>query len=115
VNGLRQRRWSTLFCRKEAEASSPEPTDIPRFNVVTARKSHLLCFSYYSDPECIRCDYCLRRLARHFMNNPNQLATVFVDSTGMCHVELSFVDPDDGVSKWRYNFFHSGPLICIDT
>jgi hypothetical protein len=36
------------------------------------------------------------------------LATVFVDRAQMCYVEVSFVDPDDGVSEWRYRFLHSG-------
>jgi hypothetical protein len=60
------------------------------------------------------CLYCSRRLARYFIDKPDQLVTVFVDSTGMCYVELSFVDPDDGTSEWRYQFCHSGIPIAVD-
>ncbi|XP_006458953.1 hypothetical protein AGABI2DRAFT_115916 [Agaricus bisporus var. bisporus H97] len=60
------------------------------------------------------CLYCSRRLACHFINNPDQLATVFIDSTEMSYVELTFVDPDDDISKWRYRFLHSGRPSCIN-
>jgi len=42
------------------------------------------------------------------MNNPDHMVTVFIGSTEMCLVELSLVDPEDGVSEWRYQFLHSG-------
>jgi hypothetical protein len=58
------------------------------------------------------CLYCSLRLALHFIKNPDQLATVFVDSTEMCYIEVSFVDQDDGMSEWRYRFFHSGRPSC---
>jgi hypothetical protein len=48
------------------------------------------------------------------MNNPDLPATVFVDSTQMCYVEVLFVDPDDGVSEWRYRFLHSGHPTSLD-
>ncbi|EKM77967.1 hypothetical protein AGABI1DRAFT_129752 [Agaricus bisporus var. burnettii JB137-S8] len=60
------------------------------------------------------CLYCSRRLACHIIDNPDQLATVFVDSTEMSYVELTFVGPDDDISKWRYRFLHSGRPSCIN-
>jgi hypothetical protein len=48
------------------------------------------------------------------MNNPDRLATVFVDATQMSYVEVTFVDPADGVSEWRYRFLHSGRPTSID-
>jgi hypothetical protein len=48
------------------------------------------------------------------MNNQDVLATVFVDGTQMSYVEVTFVDPDDGVSEWRYRFLHSGPPSSIE-
>lgn len=92
---------------------SPAPADVPRLDICGLKKAHFQCFSFYSSL-CIQCNYCLRRLARHFVNNPDHVATVFIDSTEMCYVELSFVDPDDGVSEWRYQFLHSGLPTCID-
>ncbi|KAF7773209.1 hypothetical protein Agabi119p4_5376 [Agaricus bisporus var. burnettii] len=93
VTGSQQKHWSTFYYRYAIMPRSPAPADVPRL--------------------CIQCNYCLRRLARHFVNNPDHVATVFIDSTEMCYVELSFVDPDDGVSEWRYQFLHSGLPTCI--
>ncbi|XP_006457553.1 hypothetical protein AGABI2DRAFT_123410 [Agaricus bisporus var. bisporus H97] len=107
-DGSQQKRWSTSFCRKNVKGSGRSPADIPRFSVAAFRRSHLLCLRSYANAAFVRCEYCLEHLARQFINNPNQRATVFVDSTEMCYVELAFVDPDDGVSERKYNFFHSG-------
>jgi hypothetical protein len=48
------------------------------------------------------------------MNDPDLAATFFVDGAQMCYVEVTFVDPDDGVSEWRFRFLHSGPLSSTD-
>jgi hypothetical protein len=61
------------------------------------------------------CDRCLQRFASHFSDNLDQMVTVFIDSTEMCYVEFSFVDPNDGLSEWRYLFLHSGAPTCTDT
>ncbi|KAF7773465.1 hypothetical protein Agabi119p4_5632 [Agaricus bisporus var. burnettii] len=107
VNDMQGRRsWTTHFERPStgpgAQVTCP---DIPWFTVETRKHSHLAVFTS-PHSECL---YCSWRLACHFVDYPDQLATVFVDSTELCYVQLSFVDPDDGVSEWRYRFFHSGP------
>lgn len=87
-------------------------TDPPRFNTRAGKDYHWQAFAT-SFPSYERCLYCSRRIAHHFIDNPDQLATVFVDSTGMCYVELEFDHPGDGgMSKWKYWFFHSGPPSC---
>jgi hypothetical protein len=48
------------------------------------------------------------------MDSPDDLATIFVDATGLCIVEILIVDPDDGALLWTYRFFHSGPPKCIN-
>lgn len=107
MNDSQKSRLSTRFYRYDVNTFRQDPGDIPRFNIASISKTHSECFSYYSSA-CVWCDYCLQRLARHFIDYPDQVATVYIDSTEMCFVELSFVDPDDGVSEWRYQFLHSG-------
>jgi hypothetical protein len=80
-----------------------EDIDIPRFDIKAGNDHHWKRFGGME-----YCSYCFQRLARHFINYPDHLATVFVDSTEMCYVELSFVDPEDGLSEWKYQFYHSG-------
>lgn len=105
--------WKTTFGRYEEDVDSnqnPEDAllvDIPRFNIVVGNKSHWKCLSE-TRWNVEDCHFCLRRLFRCFINSPDQLATVFFDSTGLCYVEVAFVDPDDGASQWRYRFLHSG-------
>jgi hypothetical protein len=48
------------------------------------------------------------------MSHQDVLATVFVDGTQMSFVEVTFIDPDDGMSEWRYRFLHSGPPRSTD-
>ncbi|KAF7773154.1 hypothetical protein Agabi119p4_5321 [Agaricus bisporus var. burnettii] len=104
ADDLRQwRGWWTAFCRSTAgQGQDATHTDISRFNI---QASHQQIAKHNHDPTCL---YCSQRFARLLVDNPDQLATVFVDSTEMSYVDLSFVDPDDGVSKWRYRFSHSG-------
>jgi hypothetical protein len=113
-------RWSTSFwryCRTEEYTEDHPSNDneediaISRINIAVLQESHT---EYFEDEAKGACNYCTRRFARQFINNPDRLATVFVDSTQMCYVEYSFVDPDDGVSEWRYRFLHSGPPTSID-
>ncbi|KAF7776470.1 hypothetical protein Agabi119p4_4863 [Agaricus bisporus var. burnettii] len=114
--GLQQRQgWTTRFERFISNDVNTEDDvaeiDIPRFNSLGGDLSHYKILAGYGHEEC---DYCLRRLARHFTNNPDQPVSIFVDSTDLGYVELSFVDPDDSVSEWRYGFFHSGAPMCFD-
>ncbi|KAF7776479.1 hypothetical protein Agabi119p4_4872 [Agaricus bisporus var. burnettii] len=109
--------WRTNFTRFVQEdsyigdfpvdADDVPDADIPLFNAVEHKEPHREFFPEFFD-RVGRCEYCSRRLAREFIRNPDELATVFVDSTEMCYVEFSFVDPDDGVSEWRYRLLHSG-------
>jgi hypothetical protein len=85
-----------------------DTSEIPWFNSHAGNEFH---WSFLGE-ECLwtpkQCNHCLRRLARCFVDEPDRLVTVFVDSTELCYAELLFVDPEDGVSHWRYRFFHSG-------
>jgi hypothetical protein len=116
---LQQRRgWSTNFKRfyQEDAGSEDEDTDIPGFHVATRQRAHeSWCVSDRANKRAaVACMHCSRRFARQFIDNPDTLAMVFVDSTGMCYVEFSLVDPDDGVSEWRYRFLHSGLQTSVD-
>lgn len=96
--------------KTEENLKTEDDIDIPRFDIVAGKEYHHEYFSFRDE-----CDYCSRRLARHLINNLDRRATIFADSTEMCYVEFSFVDPDDGVSEWRYRLFHSGRPTCVDT
>ncbi|KAF7773463.1 hypothetical protein Agabi119p4_5630 [Agaricus bisporus var. burnettii] len=106
-DGLPQwRGWKTSFGRSIAgDKEDVTHTDNPKFNRKVGKDSHWEVEGFEEGLECL---YCSRRFARHFIDNSHELVTVFVDSTGLCYVELLFVDLDDGVSEWRYRFFHSG-------
>jgi hypothetical protein len=104
--------WSTSFRRyyqTDSGAEDDEDAGIPRFHVSTLQPSHEKWYEF-NRPRTypVICMHCTRRFARHFMSHQDVLATVFVDGTQMSYVELTFIDPDDGVSEWRYRFFHSG-------
>jgi hypothetical protein len=112
------RGWSTEFKRYYQVGSGTEHdeyADIPRFHAAVRQQTHeSWCASDRSSKHAtVACIHCSRRFARQFMDNLDVSCMVFVDSTGMCYVEVSFVDPGDGVSQWRYRFLHSGfPTSC---
>jgi hypothetical protein len=112
--------WSTQFYRPPAVTSTEElgndvvDTGIPQSNSAAGIDYHWKCFGTVSYIDGHSCNDCSHRLTCYLLNNPDQLATIFVDSTQMSYVEISFLDPDDGVSQWRYRFFHSGPPKCIE-
>jgi hypothetical protein len=57
-----------------------------------------------------QCDICLRRLKYQLESwkarLPDYPATVLFTSGGIGVVEFQFVDPEDGISEWRYLFSH---------
>jgi hypothetical protein len=60
-----------------------------------------------SNWELEQCGYCFERFTRHFKKrSPGQLVTVLDVTPGWRWVELQFVDEDDGVSEWTYQFAH---------
>ncbi|KAF7768059.1 hypothetical protein Agabi119p4_7302 [Agaricus bisporus var. burnettii] len=109
---LQQRRgWVTSFWRyKTNPGAEVTHADIPRFNIEAGQESHWKSARKKGYREC---PTCLRRFAHQFHHLRDQLTTVFIDSTEMSYVEFSFVDADDGVSEWRYRFFHSGRPSCL--
>ncbi|XP_006463211.1 hypothetical protein AGABI2DRAFT_120034 [Agaricus bisporus var. bisporus H97] len=55
------------------------------------------------------CNFCCQRIKRQWISlktlSPGHIVPVLFTSTGLCCVELRFVDPDDGISEWTYWFW----------
>jgi hypothetical protein len=65
---------------------------------------------YSIDPNLFMCDFCQQRFENQLESwkarLPDYQATVLFTSGGIGVVEFQFVDPEDGISEWRYMFSH---------
>jgi hypothetical protein len=122
-NFARRQGWSTRFQRcyrtnsateNDSDTEDGNDTNISHFPVATLQQGHRQWANDHTKSNAV-CVCCSPRLERFFMDNSDLLATVFVDRAQMCYVEVSFIDPDDGVSEWRYRLLHSGRPSSLDT
>lgn len=118
INDLKEQQgWITTFGVSTKKVNPNQETgdnkaDTPLVDSITSNSLECRPLQGWGEQDC---HHCSQRLSSHLVDRPDQLVTMFVDSTDMCYVELSIEEPADGGLNWRYRFCHSGPPKFIDS